>query len=337
MFGREVPIVGCSAQGVVGPGKVREDGFAAGLLALGGDSIAVSHAVVEDVEVDTREKGRRLGRELKARLPDAPRLVILHHDSLAGADVEPLLDGLWNEVECTVVGGAAAHAFNYRSLEQTFQYHGERALSRAAVACAISGQFSMALDICHGCSPAGVELTVTRAEGNVLLELDGRPAADVWREICGPEPGQSTHSSALALGIPREGASDGSEYLVGAAYAIDLRTGAVVLASRVRTGTRIMIHHRTVEDVLQGSRAMGERLERRLSGKPPRAVLGFECGARTRPFLGDEATLEENLALQRALGEETPWLGMMPWGEIFPGSGRPVFHNYSYSMLVLAD
>src|SRR5690606_34660625 len=233
-------------------------------------------------------------------------------------------------------GGAAAHAFNFESLAQTFQYFGDRALSRAAVACAISGRFTMELDICHGCSPAGVELTVTRSEGNVLLELDGRPAADVWREICGPEPCRVTHGTALAIGIPRD-ARGSTDYLVRAAYGIDLETGAVVLASRVRTGTRIMLHHQTVEDVLQGALAMGERLRRRLSGRAPRAVLGFECGARTRPFLGDEATLEENLTLQRAFAEDTAWIGMMPWGEIFPGASRPVFHNYSYSMLVLAD
>ena len=82
---------------------------------------------------------------------------------------------------------------------------------------------------------------------------------------------------------------------------------------------------------------MGQTLRDRLKGSTVRAVLAFECGSRTRPFLGDEATLQENLGLQRAVGEHAAWLGMMAWGEIFPVAGRPTFHNYSYPLLVFAD
>jgi hypothetical protein len=97
------------------------------------------------------------------------------------------------------------------------------------------------------------------------------------------------------------------------------------------------LHHRSVEDVLSGTRRMGTALARRLEGKQLRAVLGFECGARTRPFLGDEATLAENLELQRLLPDADAWIGMMPWGEIYPTGSRPGFHNYSYPLLALAE
>ena len=98
-----------------------------------------------------------------------------------------------------------------------------------------------------------------------------------------------------------------------------------------------MLHHRSIEEVLEGSRRMGESLAARLAGRAARAVFGFECGARTRPFLGDEATLAENLGVQRAVAGEPAWIGMFPWGELVPVAGKPAFHNYAYSLLVLAD
>jgi hypothetical protein len=81
---------------------------------------------------------------------------------------------------------------------------------------------------------------------------------------------------------------------------------------------------------------MARDLRARLGDRTIRAVLGFECGARTKPFLGMENTLRENLSLQATLGGAT-WLGMLAWGEVFPTAGKPAFHNYAYPLLVLAD
>ena len=82
---------------------------------------------------------------------------------------------------------------------------------------------------------------------------------------------------------------------------------------------------------------MGKRLRQRLGQRAPKAVLGFECGARTEPFLGSKATLEENVGLQEIVGIGAEWLGMIAWGEVCPLGGRPEFFNYSFPVLVLTD
>lgn len=335
-LGESVPLVGCSAQGVVSQGSVREEGYAAGALALGGPGVSVSHAAVDEITENAFEKGRELGKALKAGLGKVPTLVVLHYDALCGVDPERFLDGLYREIECPIVGGAAAHSFNYQSLLGTYCYFGTEVVERSAVAFAIAG-VGVEIGECRGCSPVGVEMTVTRAERNKVFELDGRPAASVWSEICGPVTPHGNQSSALALGVPVPDASRPDEYMVRAAYVVDEATGSVQLGPAVTAGTKIMLHHRVVEDVLAGTRHMGEDLARRLNGRVARAVLGFECGARTTPFLGVDGTLEENLALQKKLGSSSAWLGMMPWGEIFPVRGRPTFHNYSYPVAVLTD
>jgi hypothetical protein len=332
--GAKVPMLGCSAQGVIGNGRVREEGFAAGALALGGEGISVAHARVPDIVQDTRHKGRLLGQKLREQLPEAPKVVIIHYDPLCRVNIEVLLDELFELVHCDIVGGASSHAFFYEELGSTYQYFDEEVASGAAVACAMSGEFGVDIGASHGCSPVGVQFTVTRARENVLLELNGRPAIAIWYDICGSELRDST---ALAIGLPTDGSPGQSEYLVRAAYALDKDTGGVVLGCTIPEGSRIMLHHRSTEHVLDGTLRMGEELREKLRGKTVRAALGFECGSRTRPFLGDEATLQENLALQRSVGEEAAWLGMTAWGEVFPTAGRPSFHNYSYPVVVLSD
>lgn len=335
VLGDGTAVVGCSAQGLIGNGNVREDGFAAGAMAFGGAGVFLSDALVENVANDPREKGAELGRILKAGLPAAPTLVVMHYDALCGLDPELFMEGLFAEVNCAIVGGAAAHSFNYQAVTQTYQYHGQRVLSRAACGFAMYGDFSFEIACCHGCSPIGVELTVTRAEGNVIYELDGRRAIDVWTEISG-DPSFEDLSSALAIGVPVQGIA-GRDFLVRAAYSLDSQTGAATLGPAIARGTKIMLHHRTVEDVLLGAQAMGRDLQSRFGKRRPRGVLGFECAARTGRFLGSEGTATENLDLQRALGSGVPWLGMMPWGELCPVAGKPSFHNYSYVTLALLE
>ena len=67
------------------------------------------------------------------------------------------------------------------------------------------------------------------------------------------------------------------------------------------------------------------------------ALLGFECGARTKPFLGDEATAAEHRDLVAALPTQAPFLGMLAWGEVFPLGGRPEFFNYSFPIIAITE
>jgi hypothetical protein len=261
------------------------------------------------------------------------------YDPLSGIDVNDVLEGIRSEVSSPIVGGAAGQ--NSGPVSETFQYFGTRAVSQAAVLLGISGRFRAELGVCHGTSPTGVVMTLTRAEGNKLLEIDGRPALDVWRETIGWGEDQAfdqDQTAALAMGIERKFRHNGREeaaYLIRAAFGFDTSTKAIVVQAGIPEGSRIMFHHRTVEVVKQGTVDMAKDLVTRLAGRQIWAVLGFECGARTAPFLGEAETLQENLDLQKSVAPHAPWLGLLAWGEIAPCGGEPAFHNYTYPLVVL--
>jgi small ligand-binding sensory domain FIST len=185
-------------------------------------------------------------------------------------------------------------------------------------------------------------MTLTKTEANRLLEIDGRPALEVWREITGLADGETSdlnHVAAWAIGIERPvTAVDGqtkSAYAIRAAFGFDPTEKSITLQAAIPSNTKIMFHHRTTAAVMEGTKVMGGDLAERVRNQKVWAVLGFECGARTSPFLGSKATTDENIALQGVVAPDAPWLGMLAWGEIAPVGGEPAFHNYTYPLVVL--
>ncbi|MEO8905175.1 MAG: FIST N-terminal domain-containing protein [Polyangiaceae bacterium] len=337
-IGKDALLIGCSVQGVVSNATVTEDGYALGLMGFGGADVQCAVALEREVQTSPREKGRRLAQSLKRDLKGEPKAVLVLYDPLAGIDVEAVLEGMRLEVDCPLVGGAAGQPWG--PPRQTFQYLDGEVLSHGVVALGLSGPFAVEVGICHGTSPTGIASVVTKAEGNHVLEIDGRRAVDVWRETTGCKEEEMIHQSHLAawaVGVEVKGHAGQADSVIRGAFGFAPDTGAVILQAAVPEGTRIMLHHRTVEQVMSGTQAMGRELAIRLSGRKPWAVLGFECAARTYPFLGEANTNSEHQELRSTVAPDSPWLGMMAWGEIGPSGGRPAFHNYTYPLLLLVD
>jgi len=337
-LGRDVLLLGCSVQGVVSNDELTEDGFALGAMGFGGPDVRCAAAVEREVQEAPKEKGRRLAQALKRDLGGEPKVVVLYYDPLCGLDVESMLEGLRTEVDCPVVGGAAGQPWG--APRQTFQYWDREVLSHGALALALGGSFEVEIGLCHGTAPVGIASVVTKAVGQRIFEIDGRPAVDVWRETTGCRTEDLVHQSHLAawaVGVELAGARGQVERAIRGAFGFDAESGALILQAAVPEGTKVMLQHRTIDQVLNGTRQMAAELSSRLSGRTPRAVLGFECAARTYPFLGEANTRAEHRELRASIAQETPWLGMMAWGEVGPCAGRPAFHNYTYPLLVLTE
>jgi hypothetical protein len=336
--GADVPILGCSTQGIMHNGAVGEGSFLLGVMGFGGDDLHVTAAMVRGIEQDSAEKGATLAAALK--LDVEPKVVFVLYDPLCGADVEAMLGG-FSAIQCPIVGGGAGQPWG--PILRTFQYWQGEVMQHGAVALALGGPFSAEVGVCHGTAPTGIEMTLTRCSGNKIFEIDGRPAIDIWREITGCEESEINNQdyvASWAIGVARRVQSaqgERTQYVIRAAFGFDLAAGAVIVQAAIPEGTRIMFHHRTVPVVTEGTANMGRELAQKLVGRRAWGVMGFECGARTKAFLGHAATLHENVALQKVVAPDAPWLGMLAWGEVAPTGGSPAFHNYTYPVAVLAE
>jgi small ligand-binding sensory domain FIST len=172
---------------------------------------------------------------------------------------------------------------------------------------------AVATGLTQGCSPIGPARTVTASEDNVILELDGRPALEWFKEDIGELLARDLRKVAgyIFAAMPIAG-SDTGDYLVRNLVAIDPRQGWIAIGDRVETGQSIIFTRRDKPAAEADLLRMLRGLKRRLSG-PPKGAVYVSCVARGPNLFGKD---NQELALIRQELGEVPLVGLFAGGEI---------------------
>ena len=186
-----VPLSGCSAEGVISRAGSDEGSHAVGVMAFASDRMRFRTLAARELSKHSKEGGRALvataargeGRELLLVFPDG--LTMQSTQLFAGIEA-----GLGRPLD--IVGGGAGEMMQF---QRTFQYHDGTALSDAVTGLLIDGDFDTEIEVSHGCDVVGIERTVTRAEGTVVFEIDGRPAWSVIKEYLEDDSADSSTGS----------------------------------------------------------------------------------------------------------------------------------------------
>jgi hypothetical protein len=145
----------------------------------------------------------------------------------------------------------------------------------------------------HGWAPVGPVRTVTRADGIHLLEIDGRPALDVWVEDAvraGAAPPADPTKVALYLAnhyeigladssAPRIAIESDTRELVARAPLAIREDGAIQLSASIPEGTHVRVLHATRCDLLRASREAAESAVTRAGGTVSGALV-LACSGR---------------------------------------------------------
>ncbi|MBP6818826.1 FIST C-terminal domain-containing protein [Ferrovibrio sp. MS7] len=166
----------------------------------------------------------------------------------------------------------------------------------------------------QGCTQAGPQLTITAAEGNMLLELDHRPAYEALQEAFNIRSMQDLRrlGSGLMVALPI-GGSDRPDYLVRNIMGIDPQAGALAIGALVEEGDQLFFCRRDVESAGRDMDRMLADLKRRCGGTEPRGAIYFSCMARSQDQFVQEPG---ELARIAAAFPGLPLLGMYCGGEI---------------------
>ena len=147
------------------------------------------------------------------------------------------------------------------------------ALSPAAV--------EVATALSQGCAPLGRTHEVTRGKDNILLELDGRRALDVFREDIGEELASDLRrvGGLVFAALPVAG-SDTADYTVRNLVGIDPASGAVAIGEAVPEGGKVLFCRRDRETAARDMRRMAADLKRRVGDRVIRGGVYVSCAAR---------------------------------------------------------
>jgi small ligand-binding sensory domain FIST len=205
-----------------------------------------------------------------------------------------------------------------------------------AVGVVLGGDVAVRTVVSQGCRPIGPPMAVTRADGNLLLELAGTPAYGRLVQIISalPTAEQAMASRGLHIGIAIDEYADEhgrGDFLIRGVLGADERTGRVAVGDAVEVG-------QTVRFQVRDPAGAREDLIELLGGaqRPGRGALLFSCNGRgeamfRRPdFAGADHDVQ---VVQEALGADGV-AGLFAAGEIGPVGGRNHLHGFTASVLI---
>ncbi|HEX9465976.1 MAG TPA: FIST N-terminal domain-containing protein [Alphaproteobacteria bacterium] len=297
--------VGSVAIGIAASGVEYFDRPAMALLvaALPAETWRLIPNLAEDAEV--LGGVRAWARDLASGPMGSPPLGIVHADP-RNPQLPKLVSDLADAVSGFLVGGLAS---SRGAMDQVAGQVVHGGVSGVLFAPSVA----VATGLSQGCSPIGPVRRVTSARENVLIEIDGRPALDVFKEDIGEVLARQLQKVAgyIHAAFPVTGADTG-DYLVRNLIGIDLEHGWLAVGEQVETGDRILFVRRDRAAAEEDLVRMIQRLKRATAG-PPKAGLYFSCVARGPNMFGPESA-ELNI-LRRELGD-FPLVGMFCNGEI---------------------
>lgn len=320
-------VIGCAADGVLGAGQAAEGLPAVSVWTAAGTDLRLRTFHLEVMRTDTA-----------MTVVGMPEM----GDASAGLlIVDPWsfpVDGFVSRSNDTLpglplVGGVATGLSGPGGTRLMVDGH---VVSRGAVGVLLSGAASVRTVVSQGCRPVGPTMTVTAADGNLLLGLAGRPALQKLREVvAGLEPEDQARASAgLQLGIAMDEYADEhhqGDFLVRGLVGVDESRDAVAIGDVVEVGRTVRFHVRDAEAASADLRSTLVRF-RSTADLDAEGALLFSCTNRGEGMFGaadhDVLTARAGLATRRVGG-------FFANGEIGPVAGRNHLHAFTASMLVL--
>ena len=200
-------VLGCTCHGVVGREGANESMKGLAVMAIKGPRSEWAVAHVDNIRGNSSlQQAVALGQELKRQSPNLNMVCLLASgiDIAADRAVEGLESVLGSDVR--IFGGTSSD--NMRAI-RTFQFYNDQILERGALALGFADPtLDIQMGVHHGSVPVGTPFTVTRATGNQVFELDGKPAWHVLMDQLGKprdsHPGPMIPIAGLGVEIPAE-------------------------------------------------------------------------------------------------------------------------------------
>jgi hypothetical protein len=327
-------VVGCSTAGEIAGATVRDASISVAIARFDATDLRLASAIVGD-PADCRPAGREIAGALASADLSAV-FIVSDGVNVNGTD---LLRGLNEGLDPRVVvtGGLAGDGPRFR---RTWVLERRQLRIRRVVAV---GLYGPRLRVNHasrgGWDTFGVERVVTRSDGNILLEVDGRPALRLYKEHMG-DLANGLPASALMcpLALRREGSA---EPIVRTILAIDEGAQSMTFAGDIPQGSRMQFMQASFDRLIGGA-SDAARILRRSDGGDGEVVgdtlaIAISCVGR-RLVLGKRAQ-DEVAAVTSILPKKSALVGFYSYGEFSPhgDSGRCELHNQTMTLTQIRE
>ena len=315
--------------GMTGTGAITRGGA----IETGCAAVAFDRALPVGVGTSTSSDPRAAGRSAAAEAlfgvdRDAGHAALLLFVDSESGDQAEIVAGAYE-----IAGGRIPLAGGAAGGDVRAQFADGEPLAGSVVAVALVSPTPIGVGIGHGCVPRGAPSLVTRSRGQVVLQLDGRPAEAVYLEKLGmgdvPLSDADFEAIAMAhpLAQPELRGDVRPRYVRGR-----VAGGGLVCATPIEANAAVDVCEQKPEATVRSALAAVHEAQQQLAG-PAEAVLLFDCAARSARF-GNPLAPREVESIISAFGDPPALAGVYTRGEI--GRVRGAKGDRNYSLIVVA-
>lgn len=325
-------VLGCSTAGEIHGAEVADDSLSVAIARFDSSDLQLhtSRVASADASFDA-------GRDLASSLTDEDlRAILVLSDGLSVNGSE-LVRGVNSVVPASVIvtGGLAGDGARF---QETWVLGEGRPQSGLVSAVGLYGE---RLRVGHGSRGGwdmfGPERRVTRSRGNVLYELDDKPALDLYRNYLG-DRADGLPASALLFPLALRETSGAKKVLVRTILAVDEKERSMTFAGDVPQGHLAQLMRANFDRLIQGASDAAERTEaaHKPSSLSDVLSIAISCVGR-RLILGDRAEEELEATLER-LPSQAQQVGFYSYGEISPyATGHCDLHNQTMTLTTIRE
>jgi len=338
----EAPLTGCSAEGTINGDSTDESNFSVLVTVISSEELHWRNGLESGLEADPHAVGQRVAQALLADL-SAETIGLFVFPVLTG-NLQHFFAGLEGDLSIDRFlplwgGGAGNDLVDWR--ERTYQYCDDEVITDGVSYALLSGKARAGWAISHSLIPIGGERKVTRCQGNVIYEIDAKPAVEVLREYLPDhaltdegDGGRSAVSLALCSRAPSYIKDE--EYVSLGAPTVNLTDGSIAVQTEVQEGMSIWLSSRDKEKVSTGFDRMAKQINQQLGGEKPKLLFQFECATRGKMMFREQEKLQLHRRFRQAVGPDVPWTGFYAIGEIGPVGEHNHIHLYTSVALALS-
>lgn len=324
-------LLGCSTAG-----ELTADGVDDGTCTLTAVHFAQTPLIQAQTPLagmdDSYAAGERLARQLAS--PELKAVLVFGPGTQINGSA--LVDGIASVIGnvIPITGGLAGDGGAFK---QTFTLGPNGVSDQTVVAIGLCGD---ALRFGHGSfggwEAFGPARKVTRCANNVLFELDGEPALDVYKRYLG-EHAQGLPASGLLFPFAMLSEDHNAVGLIRTILGIDEAAGSLTLAGEIDANGYLKLMHASTDKLVGGAEAAAKGAVAMFSAPGESLAILVSCVGR-KLVMGNRVD-EEIEAVAEVLGSKALLTGFYSYGEISPftpGSSCKL-HNQTMTITCLSE
>lgn len=322
-------ITGCSTSGEIIEEKVSDDS-----VALTAVKFEKTNLVFEKVMISDMANSYQAGMTLASKFEKADlKHLLVFSDGLHvnGAELVTGMKEAFNDT-ISITGGLAGDGPDFKS---TFIIAGDEILENGIVGIGFYGEhLQVGFGSKGGWDSFGIERLVTKSEANVLYELDGQPALELYKSFLG-EDAAGLPGSGLRFPLSMREKADQLP-LVRTILAVNEEDQSLTFAGNIPQGSYVRLMKANFDRLIDGAEQSAVITKKIVDQDAELAIL-ISCVGRR--LVLNQMVEEEVEAVRDVLGAKTAMTGFYSYGEIAPFGqfGSCELHNQTMTITTLKE